>query len=238
MNRQGPGKIDWTDWSINPIKGLCPVGCWYCYANAMAHRFKRHPSPRLDVEVFQKLRNKTAPLRVFICSTFELFHSVVPGRWRDEIFKRIEWRPDLTFQILTKMPERIDRPMPDNAWLGVTVTKSEDLWRIDVLRGKEAGIRFVSFEPLFEDEEHRGEGAAYPGVRWGPLDLRVIDWVIIGRMTGHGRKHDPSLTTVEWVVENARNAGAAVHLKGNLRDIWRGPLIQGFPRTEARGERR
>ena len=32
-------KIEWTDYSWNPIKGLCPVGCWYCYAKKMYKRF-------------------------------------------------------------------------------------------------------------------------------------------------------------------------------------------------------
>ena len=30
-------KIEWTDWSINPVVG-CPHSCEYCYAKKMAKR--------------------------------------------------------------------------------------------------------------------------------------------------------------------------------------------------------
>lgn len=38
MNRQGPGKIDWTDYTFNPVTG-CYHGCPYCYARRIAERF-------------------------------------------------------------------------------------------------------------------------------------------------------------------------------------------------------
>lgn len=25
-------KIPWADYTINPVKGLCPMACSYCYA--------------------------------------------------------------------------------------------------------------------------------------------------------------------------------------------------------------
>ncbi len=28
----GKTDIEWCNFSINPVKGLCPVGCSYCYA--------------------------------------------------------------------------------------------------------------------------------------------------------------------------------------------------------------
>ncbi|NIM05124.1 MAG: DUF5131 family protein, partial [Armatimonadetes bacterium] len=44
MNRQGPGKIDWTDYTWNPQTGChhnctTPSGESYCYARKIAERF-------------------------------------------------------------------------------------------------------------------------------------------------------------------------------------------------------
>jgi hypothetical protein len=39
VNRQGPGKIDWTDFTWNPVTG-CYNNCPYCYARRIAGRFR------------------------------------------------------------------------------------------------------------------------------------------------------------------------------------------------------
>ena len=39
-------KIEWCDYTINPVKGLCPMACSYCYARRMYKRFKWNPEIR------------------------------------------------------------------------------------------------------------------------------------------------------------------------------------------------
>ena len=51
-------------------------------------------------------------------------------------------------------------------WLGVSVESPHHKDRIDALREVPAGVRFLSLEPLLAD--------------LGTLDLRGIDWVIVG----------------------------------------------------------
>ncbi len=41
-------KIPWCDYTINPVKGLCPMACEYCYARKMYKRFKWNPVIRYD----------------------------------------------------------------------------------------------------------------------------------------------------------------------------------------------
>ncbi len=85
------------------------------------------------------------PSKIFLCSTHELFGDWIPKDWRDEIFETIEACPQHIFQILTKMPENIDRPMPDNVWLGVSVTNRNDVTaKIPLLFGADAKIHFIS----------------------------------------------------------------------------------------------
>lgn len=62
------------------------------------------------------------------------------------------------------------RDVPQNAWLGVTCESSAVKHSIDALRGLQAGIKFLSCEPLIE--------------ALGEMDLTGIDWVIVGGESG------------------------------------------------------
>ena len=209
-------RIEWTDYTWNPIKGICPVGCWYCYARSIYRRFKLDQVLSCDPRTAISWPHK--PSRIFVCSTMEMFHPAVKKVWRDWIFRAIQGQPEHTFIVLTKMPELIDRPMPDNVWLGVSVSRRDDLWRIDKLHEAKSRVRFVSYEPLLDDD-----GAAPNGL------LSGLDWVIVGRLTGHGHSLDPSRDSVENIVKAARLWGIPVFLKNNLREIWGKPLVQEFP---------
>lgn len=209
-----PEQYLWADYVWNPIKGLCPVGCWYCYARRMYQRFKKNPIISCDL-IGDRPELYSEPSRVFVCSTFELFHPVA-DQWRDDIFAHIIGSQH-TFIILTKMPERIDRPMPDNVWLGVSITGEKETHDCDVgLYKAQAKIKFVSFEPLL-----------------APAYLpKKINWAIIGRLTGHGHKYDPSLALLEIITHTYQCREIPIFLKNNLKDIWRRPLIQEFPQAQ------
>ena len=223
MNRT---KIEWTDYAWNPIKGLCPNDCWYCYAKKIYERFGWNTEMKIieeypEIIPMQMYNNKRKQIsrKVFVCSTFELFHPEVPKLWRDWIFDNIKYNYHLTFQILTKFPQNIDRPMPNNVWLGVTVTMGADLWRIKQLMAQKAIGRFVSYEPFLHDmPDHCRE----------QMD-KQIDWLIIGRLTGHGRKCNPSRKSLIDLVGHAKRFNVPIFLKNNLEKIWGEPLIQEFP---------
>jgi len=156
------------------------------------------------------------PSKIFICSTYELFHPSTIGIIRESIFNIIIENPQHIFQILTKMPENIDRPMPDNVWLGVSVTGEDsmgDLIKMDDIMEIQAKIKFVSFEPMLDF-----------------LDTSTFfDWLIMGRLTGHGHKHDPPKYWVRELVKRAKRSNTPIFLKNNLKEIWGGKLIQEFP---------
>ena len=222
--------IEWTDYSWNPLIGLCPVACWYCYGRAIYKRFKIMEKPQNQgADLFLASRKEiTAPVRlrkpskIFVCSTYELFHPKVLKWFRDEIFETIEACPQHTFQILTKMPENIDRPMPDNVWLGVSITGEEDeidAERMFTLLNHSASVKFISIEPLLGsiDEEILSECFA-------------IDWIIIGKLTGHGKKYDPEWKMIHEILEFTDKYKTPIFLKNNLKDIWGEDLIQEYPK--------
>jgi protein gp37 len=85
-----------------------------------------------------------------------------------------------------------DIRVPQNVWLGVSVeNRKHGVPRIDVLRSIDAGVRFLSVEPLLEDLGH--------------VDLTNIYWVIVGGESG--RKARPM--KLEWVDGIKRQCDAA-----------------------------
>jgi len=211
-------KIEWTDYTWNPIKGVCPVGCWYCYARAMYKRFKW--DERISITGFYPAAKMETmkPAKIFVCSTVELFHPEIKGLWRDMIFNVIKKYPQHTFQILTKLPQNIDREMPDNVWLGVSITDPlPEHERAYDLLDHSAKIEFISLEPLI--------GEYFYSV----IPIELFDWVIVGRMTGHGYRYDPKKESIKRIVSDCRRAKTPIFLKDNLKEIWGEPLIQEFP---------
>lgn len=99
---------------------------------------------------------------------------------RPRLWDLIRRTPMLHWQMLTKRPERIPRLLPPdwgqdgyaNVWLGTSIEDMRVAKRADFLREIPAVVRFISYEPAL-----------------GPLDdlnLRGIDWVIVGGESGPG----------------------------------------------------
>lgn len=153
--------IGWADFTINPVKGLCPMACKdnegkeYCYARKMYKRFKRNPEIRLEphlFNMFHELKRKK-PSRVFVGSTMELFGDWIKPEWSHSIFSYCKAYSEHTFIFLTKKPENLIKwsPFPPNCFVGVSVTQNHQLAdALKYLRQIEATVKFISFEPLLE----------------------------------------------------------------------------------------
>ena len=115
------------------------------------------------------------PSTIFVCSMGDLFHNNVPYEFIDKVMDVISRTPKHKYQILTKRAERMaeyfaNRPIPANAWLGVTVEVERTKFRIEYLRELNAKVKFLSCEPLLSD--------------LGQINLSGIDWVIVGGESG------------------------------------------------------
>ena len=218
MNKTG---ISWTDLTWNPVSGCSKVspGCQNCYAEAWSHRWGRSFDVTLHPEKLKEVKRIPSGSKVFVNSMSDLFHERVPFDFIDQVFRTIDSRPDVDFQVLTKRPERVldfDRPLqpfPDNLWLGVSVEMALYKDRIDLLRKTSAHVKFISFEPLLDDI--------------GTIDFSGISWAIIGGESGP--HHRPM--KIEWarnLVRQAKDQGVAVWMKqlGGLRP---GGELEDFP---------
>lgn len=223
-------KIEWADYTTNPVKGLCPMACWYCYARRLYDRFGWDTAIRFEPEEIQNcyllLMRMRPHTRVFVGSTIELFGDWVEPEWLEEIFAYVRALPEHTFIFLTKQPERLARwnPWPANCWVGATVTDEQSMIRACTLQYVDAPVRFISFEPLLGDIN----GALWPDKERVTKNTFIPDWVIIGAMTGPGSKHyQPQLEWIEQIEDAAVCHGIPVFEKDNLI-----PIIGCEPRRE------
>ena len=186
-------KIEWTESTWNPVTGCSKVseGCRNCYAEVMSRRLMAMGQQKyrngfgltLHSEALSEPESVTKPTMFFVCSMGDLFHAGVPFWFIDSVMSRIERCRQHTFQILTKRPEnmydffRLNRPVPENAWIGTTVECADTKCRIDTLHRigefnnrRWKVTRFLSCEPLLSD--------------LGELNLEGIDMVIVGGESG------------------------------------------------------
>ncbi len=200
--------IGWADYTINPVKGLCPMACPYCYARRMYKRFRWPEEIRFDPTVFNDLAKMKAGSKVFWGSTMELSGDWVDPEWTRLIFEAVKRHPELTHIFLTKNPAGLIpwSPFPDNCWVGVSATDIFTFCRaMDGLAAIYAPLKFLSFEPLLADIGNPG-----------PEFLTGIGWVICGQCTPMRASTSPRIEWVKKIVEAADRAGAKVWLKDNL----------------------
>lgn len=263
--------IEWTDRSANPLRyrdadgndvWACVKvsrGCASCYSEAMALRFNkgkaytaanmRDLTPYVSERVLKELmspKKTPAGSKVFIGDMTDLFGEWVTDDMLDVIFAAFAMRPDVTFQVLTKRPDRMARymnipathlmvtrcmvnfrdhtepvgpwPLP-NVWCGTSVEDQQTAdFRIPHLLRVPAKVRFHAQEPLIGPVNLNEGSWFFPFGKHSP-----IHWCITGGESGDGfRDCDP-----KWqadIVEQCKGAGVAVFVK---QDSGRLPGKQG-----------
>lgn len=204
LNKQGKGKIDWTNYTWNPVSG-CLHGCPYCYLDRIRGFDK---TPAFHPERLKELDNipNNEPSFIFVGSSGDMFGKWVPSDWISEVIKTMEQYPQHTFQLLTKNPVRYHEFIfPVNCWLGTTVdgtTRTQNNLELlkDVAR-KGRNKAFVSFEPLLEE--------VHP-------TLDEISWVIIGGKSGNPPFYPPEFW-VNNIIHAARERCIKIFIKDNAK---------------------
>ncbi|MCC6159822.1 MAG: phage Gp37/Gp68 family protein [Deltaproteobacteria bacterium] len=189
--------IEWTESTWNPVTGCTKIsaGCKHCYAERMALRLQAMGQANyrngFDVTLHEHAlaipSRLKKPQTIFVNSMSDLFHVDIPDAYIARVFDAMNAAPWHTYQVLTKRADRLEKlaprlPWRPHIWMGVSVENNDHLFRVEHLRATRAHVKFLSLEPLL-----------------GPLpdlDLRGIDWAIVGGESGPGaRPMDPA-----WVV--------------------------------------
>src|SRR3974390_2502511 len=238
-------KIEWTDATWNPVRGCTKIspGCLHCYAETFAERFRGVKGDPFEYGfdlrlVPEKLGDPLrwgTPRMIFVNSMSDLFHKDVPDEYIVSVARVMSAANWHTYQVLTKRAERLATLLrgklgfaaeKDHIWWGVSVeNRQHGLPRIDLLRESPAQVRFLSIEPFLEDI--------------GKIDLRGIDWVIVGGESGPGARP----MCADWVRSikgQCEAAGVKFFFKqwGGVRKAETGRVLDGqtysaFPdRTE------
>jgi protein gp37 len=121
---------------------------------------------------------------IFVNSMSDLFHKDVPDEYIVSVARVMAAANWHTYQVLTKRADRLRSLLEgklrfaaekNHIWWGVSVeNRQHGLPRVDSLRQAPAKVRFLSVEPLLED--------------LGAMDLRGINWVIVGGESGPGAR--------------------------------------------------
>jgi protein gp37 len=227
-------KIEWTDATWNPVRGCTKIslGCLHCYAETFAERFRGVPGHpfeqgfdlRLVPEKLGDPLRWSTPQMIFVNSMSDLFHEKVPDDYIVKVarvMKAANWH---TYQILTKRAERMQKLLngklrfvaeQTHVWWGVSVeNRKHGLPRVDLLRNSPAQIRFLSIEPLLEN--------------LGPLNLKGINWVIVGGESGSGAR-PMDIRWVRNIRAQCRSAKVAFFFKqwGGVRKSEAGRALDG-----------
>jgi len=119
------------------------------------------------------------PRMVFVNSMSDLFHKEVPKGHISKVFDTMEKADWHIYQVLSKRSSLLQkfineryqiRKAPAHMWFGVSIENEKAASRIVHLQNANAGIRFLSIEPLIGPV--------------GKLNLKGIDWVIVGGESG------------------------------------------------------
>jgi protein gp37 len=226
--------IEWTDATWNPVRGCTKIspGCKHCYAERFAERFRGvpgHPFEQgfdlrlIPEKLADPLRWQT-PKMIFVNSMSDLFHEGVPDEYIETVARvmvQADWH---IFQVLTKRSGRMRDLLKtklrfaakrQNVWWGVSVEdKRYGVPRISHLRESGAAVKFLSVEPLLED--------------LGVIDLRGIDWMIVGGESGPGAR-PMEARWVRSLREQCRSSGVKFFFKqwGGVRKHIAGRLLDG-----------
>ena len=226
--------IEWTDATWNPVRGCTKIsdGCKHCYAETFAERFRGvagHPYEqgfdlRLVPEKLAEPFRWRSSKMIFVNSMSDLFHENIPNDYVKavaEVMVKADWH---TYQVLTKRGDRLRELLNTSLrfaaqarhiWWGVSVeNKKYGLPRLDQLRNSYAGVRFLSLEPLLED--------------LGRLNLKGIDWAIVGGESGPGARPMKK----EWVIslrDQCKRGGVPFFFKqwGGVRKSAAGRRLDG-----------
>ena len=225
----GKTKIEWVKnqdgtqgYTLNPVKGKCPVACSYCYARRMYDRFKWDPEIRY-IPIAGEVAAIKKPSRIFVGSTMELFGQWIPAPWLSAVFSCVRQNPQHTFIFLTKRPQNLAKwsPFPENCWVGASVTNANQLSAAytGLHRALEATVKFISHEPLLDNIVMEPQFLLDAG----------ISWVVCGQQTPVKPATMPKIEWIKEIVEAADKAGVPVFEKNNLASLLKRPLRQEFP---------
>lgn len=228
-------EIEWTEATWNPTTGCTKIspGCKNCYAEKLSKRLKAMgvKKYRNNFQFTEQPNDLELPFtwkkpkKIFVNSMSDLFHenarmeyiascfhTMIQANWH--VYQVLTKRSHIMVQFSKLFENYFGDKIPPHVWMGVSVENEDYKWRIDDLRKVKCNTRFLSIEPLLGPVEE--------------LNLKKIDWVIIGGESGHGFR----TVKKEWIldiIKQCKKQKVAVFFKqwGGIRPKSGGRVING-----------
>ena len=250
-------KIEWTDYSYNPITG-CKHGCEYCYACKMA-RFRKTPDAKAFLPEYHpdKLDDINGILKgvIFAGSNADFFGEWVPKEWLDAVVEKARSYcavngHEARLMFLTKNPARYSEILPaittccENIWLGTTLDKGYTSNGWDTKDGGKTvhhdtpsvEARIFAIDELdyprkwLSIEPYKPEQYPYYTNALGGID---VQWIVIGTMTNPDQKlTSDDLNNIQHLVDMFESHAIPVFVKNNIikQAVARGGHAADYPR--------
>jgi len=155
---------------------------------------------------------------ISVCEMSDLFGIGIPDEWIELVLGEILRWPEHRFYLRTKQPQNLPAwsPFPDNCWVGVPATDSEQYSRaVYWLKEIEAKVKYILLEPLLE----RIQLKAWPWQLFPEGKPKgICDQVIIGAQTKPYKP--PEIEHIREIVEACDKAGVPVFLRNNLVPLF------------------
>ena len=228
-------QIEWTEATWNPTTGCTKIspGCKNCYAEKLSKRLNAMGVKKYknNFQFTEQPNNLELPLtwkkskKIFVNSMSDLFHeesrmefiancfhTMVQADWH--IYQVLTKRSHIMIEFSKLFESYFGRKIPSHIWMGVSVENEDYTWRIDELRKVRCNTRFLSIEPLI--------GSV------GKINLKGIDWVIIGGESGF-RYRDVKKEWILDIIKQCKKQKVAVFFKqwGGIRPKSKGREING-----------
>jgi len=124
LNKQKGNMFEWVTHTWNPVKGVCPHRCSYCY---MRYFLKNEIRPYLDEKCFRDDLGKGNV--IFVGSSIDLFAEEIPSEWIEKVLRYCRKFPENTYLFQSKNPARFkefEGLFPPKTILGTTLETNRD----------------------------------------------------------------------------------------------------------------
>lgn len=104
MNKKIGNMYDFITHTSNPIKGLCPHECGYCYMRAIFRDY--HGDETLRLDEYELKVNYGKNKFIFLGTSTDMFADAVPTEWILQVYDKCLQHPDNKYLFQSKNPGR------------------------------------------------------------------------------------------------------------------------------------
>ena len=133
MNKQNGNMYDFVTHTSNPIKGLCPHECDYCYMKSIFRRYHSDETLRLDEKEFKVNYGKDK--FIFLGTSTDMFANAVPTEWILQVYNKCLQHQENKYLFQSKNPGRFLEPqlinhplmqLKDKIYFATTIESNRD----------------------------------------------------------------------------------------------------------------